>query len=356
VQAAPLPATPLAGEREAALNPRRPLPLPLFVLLSAVLVLAVMALRAAVTYPTGVFDLYPLYYGAKAWLHSGNAYDILPVAPPEHAPFGLYQTGNIYPLPAVLLTLPLSFLSPQLAGTLWIGLLTAGLLIGLRLNRFPLYFLAYLPLVEGLRIEQVTAALLVLQLLALWAWREERWWLLATCLALIVAKPNQGLIFALALTILSRNWRRQAIVVAIIWGGSLLLDPNWFVEWLPALENHRLVQHQSIPWLLALFAIPLLLVRDYIGGAIMLQFLILPYPGIYASSAVPLSMLATRQSIWLIAAAIWWPIAAIFIGQLWATALTLLLPMVALSLWVRREDLLPRILTARRRLFPLRAT
>src|SRR3712207_3905293 len=61
---------------------------PRFLLGVACCVALAMVWRAMQSYPTGVFDLYPLYYGAKAWFHSGNAYDIVPVAPPEHAPFG----------------------------------------------------------------------------------------------------------------------------------------------------------------------------------------------------------------------------------------------------------------------------
>jgi hypothetical protein len=45
-----------------------------FVAGGLLVVIAVVFWRATVSYPTGVFDFYPLYYGAKAWLHGGNAY------------------------------------------------------------------------------------------------------------------------------------------------------------------------------------------------------------------------------------------------------------------------------------------
>lgn len=295
-------------------------------------VLAVMAWRMTRAYPTGVFDFYPLYYGAQAWLHTGNAYALDTVVPASHHAYQLYQIGNIYPLPAVLLALPLSFLPPQAAGTVLLGLVTAGLLFALRLHRWPLWFLLYLPVIEGVRIEQYTIVVLILQMIAVWALREQRYWLLAVCCALIVTKPNQGFIFVLVLVLLARNWRQQAIVGAAVWGGSLLLDPNWVVEWIPTLVNHHNVLHQPFLWPVALLALPLLLARDFVGAAVVLQFLILPYPGIYAASAVPLSVLDDPRSKWLLVFSIAWIFPAALIGQEWATGLLLVLPMVALSL------------------------
>ena len=46
---------------------------PRFLAGAALCALTVMLWRATQSYPTGVFDFYPLYYGAKAWLHTGNA-------------------------------------------------------------------------------------------------------------------------------------------------------------------------------------------------------------------------------------------------------------------------------------------
>lgn len=86
--------------------------------------------RTTRSYPTGVFDFYPLYYGAKAWLASGDAYTLSSVVPPSHYGYQLYQIGNIYPLPAIFLALPFTFLPPTMAGIAWIGLVLSGLMVG----------------------------------------------------------------------------------------------------------------------------------------------------------------------------------------------------------------------------------
>jgi hypothetical protein len=296
------------------------------------------------TYPTGVFDLYPLYYGARAWLHGGDAYALAAVAPVADHTYTLYRIGNIYPLPAVLAVLPLSFLPPKVAAMVWIGGLTLALLLALRLLGGGYWLLAYWPLVDGLRLEQYTIFVLVWQLLALWAYRQRRPWLLAVCCAVILTKPNQGLVFALALALLARNWRQQLIVNAALWGGSLLLDPRWFFEWLPTLYRHHELTRQPVYWALALFAIPLLLLRDYIGGAVVLQFLLLPFPlpSAYAASTVPLGVLDDHRGVWLVPLGAAWLFLDLVVGPAWATALALILPMVVLSVLRRREQLLGR--------------
>lgn len=301
-------------------------------------VLAAMAWRAWQRYPTGVFDFYPLYYGGVAWLHTGNAYDLSAVIPPGARDFQLYQIGNVYPFPAVLATLPFSLLPAQLAGTLWVGLLTAGLLVTLRLNGWPAWYLLYLPLLEGLRIEQYTVFVLVCQLLAVWAYRQRRPWLLAVCCALILTKPNQGFIFVLALALLARNWRQLLVACGALWGGALLLYPRWVADWVPMLANSHNTMHQPFYWQIALLALPLLALGDVIGGALVLQFLLLPFPGSYAASALPMIAIEDRRSLWLMPLSFCWPLAALTTGQAWATALTLVLPVVALAVWRRRGE------------------
>ncbi|HEX2186381.1 MAG TPA: glycosyltransferase 87 family protein, partial [Chloroflexota bacterium] len=324
-----------AGGSAAGTAPREPFFSGRFVAGALLVVLAAVVWRATRSYPTGVFDFYPLYYGAKAWLHGGNAYVLDAVVPLADKEKQLFQIGNVYPLPAVFLALPLSFLPPHLAGTVVVGLLTAGLVLALRLHRWPWWPLLYLPVLEGLRIEQYTMVILVLQLVALWALRERRTWLLALCCAVILSKPNQGLMFVLALLLLARDRRQVAkvgAVCALVWGGAFLLDPTWVAEWIPTLHNSHETLHQPFYWQLGLLAIPLLLARDLVGGALVLQFVMLPFPGSYAASALPLAVLPDRRGIWLAPLSFLWPFAAVLLGAAWATGLTLVLPVVALAL------------------------
>ncbi len=188
-----------------------------------------------------------------------------------------------------------------------------------------------------MRIEQHTAVILVLQILALWAYRTARPWTLALCCALILTKPNQGLFFVIALFLLSRYWRQFLTIGALIWGGSLLLDPNWIGEWVPTLLNHHSILHQPFFWPLALLAIPLFLVGNPIGGATVLQFLMLPYPGVYAASALPLSVLDDPRGRWLMPLSFLWIIPATIIGQAWSIAIFLIVPMIVLSAYRGRS-------------------
>jgi hypothetical protein len=304
-----------------------------FLLFVVCCVVAVMGWRLTATYPTDVFDFYPVYFGGQAWLQVGNAYATQQIAPAYHQPWDLYRTGNMYPLPAILLGLPLSLLSPTLAATLWVGLLTAGVLLALRVSGLPLWWGFALPIVDGIRIEQYTVLIVIAQILALWAHRERRPWALAICCALILTKPNQGLFFVLVLVLLARNWRQQIAVNALVWGGSLLLDPHWVGEWLPTLDRYRQITHQPILWGFALFAIPLLLMRQWLAAATIAQFLILPFPtaSTYAAGAVPLTLLDDPRSKWLTLLSYVWVVPALFFGPAWATALTILLPMVLLA-------------------------
>lgn len=103
------------------------------VVLAVVAVAAAAALRADQHYRTRLFDLYPLYYGGLAWLETGNAYLLDTVVPAADRGHQLFEIGNVYPLPAVLVTLPLTLLQPQVAGIIWVAFLVAGLIAALRL-------------------------------------------------------------------------------------------------------------------------------------------------------------------------------------------------------------------------------
>jgi hypothetical protein len=299
--------------------------------LIGLIVAGVVLWRSFQHYPTGVFDFYPLYWGGKAWLATGNAYNLAAVVPASHHGYQLFIIGNIYPLPAVLLTLPLTVLPPQAASLVWIGLLAAGVMLTLRLLDGPWWFVATLPIIEGVRIEQYTPAILAAQLLALWALRSRRYWLLGGCVAVMLTKPNQGLLFALMLVLVSRAWLPVVTSCAVLWGGSLLLDPHWVVEWLPTLVHHHDVLHQTLLWPLALLALPLLLWRDWISAAVLGQFALLPWSGIYAASALPIGIFDAPLARWWWPASWLWIVAAPLVGQPWGVALTMAVPVVIIS-------------------------
>lgn len=306
------------------------------VVLAIVAVAAAAALRASQQYPTRLFDLYPLYYGGLAWVETGNAYLLDTVVPATDRGFQLFEIGNLYPLPAVFITLPLTLLHPQSAGTIWVAFLVAGLIAALRLYGGSYWFLLYVPLIEAVRIEQYTAFIVIAQIVALWALRERRVWILAVCCALILTKPNHGLAFVIAVALLSGSWRRIGVVASLPWLASLALDPSWPAHWVAAVAGHQVAPHQRILWPIALLGSPLLLVGDVIGAAVVLQFFALPFPGVYAASSLLLPLLRTARLRWLVATSFLWPFPAVVVGTAWATALTLVLPMVIASLHLHR--------------------
>jgi hypothetical protein len=148
-------------------------------------------------------------------------------------------------------------------------------------------------------------------------------------------------------TIAVYNWRRQALALASVWGGALLLDPGWVAAWLPALHRYMDSAIRPVYWPLALCALPLLLRKDLVGGAVVLQVALLPWSfAAYALAAVPLGALGDPRARWLLPASFLWPLVALLglrepegsaVAQAWATALVLLLPLVALAALRWRE-------------------
>lgn len=307
----------------------------------SLLVLAAVALRAVQDYPAGLFDLYPLYYGGRAWLETGSAYALAAVVPASDHASQLFRIGNLYPLPAVLAVLPLTLLPPHVAGVVWIALISAGLIAALRLYGGSYWYLLYVPLIEAVRIEQYTGLVVIAQIVALWALRERRLWVLAACCALILTKPNHGLLFVIAMVLLSGSWPRVAAGAAVPWVASVALDRAWVGQWIAVLQRYQATFGAAILWPVGLLGLPLLLARDLIGAAVVLQFLLLPFPGSYAASSLPLPLLGSRYLPWLVAASYLWPFVALAYGTPWATALVLVLPMVAASAYEHRAALRP---------------
>lgn len=301
-----------------------------FLVVAAVCTSAVIIWRWSQTYALPLVDLSPLYYGAQAWLRTGNAYDLRAVIPPEYATDSMFTIGNGYPLPAVLLLLPLSFLPAQLAATVWLALITFSLLLGLHLNRAPWWFLLYVPLFEAFWLQQYMLLMVVVQLFALWAYRERRHWVLACCCTLLLTKPTGG-ILAVTLALLARNWRQQLLVITLVWGGTTLLDPNWPLEWLQALQVYQVVARKEWLWPLLILVLPLLWWRDYINAAVLAQVSLVPLAAVYDASSLPLGLMHDRRS-WVLSLCsfAYGPIATMA-GRPIGIGVALVIPMVALS-------------------------
>jgi hypothetical protein len=314
---------------------------PLFLLFVACSVIAVAGWRFLQQYPLPFHDFYPLYYGGKAWLATGNAYDLAPIVPAQDQLFEVYQVGNGYPLPAMLLVLPLTFLPPQVAVTIWISLLVGGMLLALRLSDAPFWLLFYLPVIEGLRIEQYSMFILVVQIVALWAGRERKYWLLAWCCAIILTKPSHGGLFVLLLLFVNRRWREPIIAISVVWGASLLLDPNWIAEWLLNVRTYVAIGPQTYLWPLLVLVLPLLFWRDLLTATMLTQLCIIPQPDLYSASMLFLPFIHERRSYWLVLAGLGWPVIAFLYSKGLATSIAFVLPALIFS-YLRSRSFVPQ--------------
>lgn len=329
-----------------------------------VLVSAAALWRVSKPYP--IYDTYPLYFGARAWLQTGSAYDLDAVVDPlalysvpnaagqRSTPYEqMHRYGNAYPFPAVAWLAPLSLLPVRLFSIIWFTSLVAGLLLTLRWVGAPLWFGAYWAVLQGLRLEQFAIVVLLAQIIAVYTYRErhdERWspFIVALCCAIMLLKPTQGAVLALAMLIALRtwqHWRATLLAFSIVWGLPTLLDPNWAWEWLNASQMYRGASMQYIPWLLLLALLPLIWTRDWVRGAVFAQVAISPYTWFYTAMSFPVGLLHDRRLPVLLIAS--WPtlyIAALLIdplskaqAEIAAITLTMLLPALALSLLRQRE-------------------
>jgi glycosyl transferase family 87 len=309
-----------------------------YLLLTAFATLGAMVWRATCSYPTTMLDLFPLYYGGRAWLETGSAYRLDTVLPAmERLPTNyqlLIDVGNVYPLPAVLLLLPLALLPPTVAATIWVGGLVAGLLLALRAGGGWWYALSF-PVLIALHHEQYTVLIVIGQIVALWAFRNRHPWLLAWCLALVLTKPQVSMLFVLAMIVLARVWRPVLLTVAAVWGGSFILDPGWPFAWLEMLRHHHVVTGQPVMWELAIGALPLLLMRDRISASLIAQYALMPFPAptVYPLMTAPLGVLHLRWAWLLVPCSYLFLVGYAYLGQSWSVVLANILPVIMLARW-----------------------
>ena len=92
-------------------------------------------------------------------------------------------------------------------------------------------------------------------------------------------------------------------------------------------------------WALTLFAIPLVLIKDYLSATVVVQCTIAPYPGVYAASSFYLRVFTDRHNKWLSLLSFCWLVVALETNLALGTTLTLILPMVILSIarWFERS-------------------
>lgn len=297
-------------------------------------------------------DFYPIYYAGVELRHGMNPYGSEAQAHLQRVwqvPFA--AAGNAYPLPAIIGFCPLVLLPLPLAVTLWTMAGSAGAFAAIRLRSdwrayAPLLFL-FMPLHRAIVMKQATLIWFAIVIVLLFAMRRRQAMLAGWAIAMLPAKPQVGLLFALAGVIWAWREQRWALPWAVnwtgvIWGLSFALHPDWVSGWIASVRRYdAIVQPASLaPWgLLA----PLLMWRlPWWSRLAALQVVVFPVSDVYG--ALPLLL------VWL---GIGGPLALIGAGLSWLWVLlrlpnsvevfwiVILAPLILAAVWqqfVQRKD------------------
>jgi hypothetical protein len=187
-------------------------------------------------------------------------------------------------LPALLLALPTAGLDTQPAACTFMVLSVVLFAVALRLNGLSWMWLIAAPTFQATRAVNPSLLLVALLLIGYWSAQHERWWLVATCVALTIgAKPQTTLLLAGALSTLAiqaGKWKPLLATCGMVGAITLVLDPLWLFHWLEVIQNYRQVTTSAAPypWLWWLLPLPawLLWQRHIWPGLALLQVLLFP--------------------------------------------------------------------------------
>ncbi len=209
-------------------------------------------------------DFFPLYYGALSLQngHSPYAADVT-WRMNELSP-ATKMMGFAYPMPALLGLWPLFYFSLPIATAIWTGAGAAGSFAAARLkadNTLLFLPLAFWPFFQAVQSKQATLiwfGLCVLLLIAI----EKRWTIIiAYCIAVLPAKPQTGIVFALYGVWWAWHYNRCILKyllgwMLLIWGGSFLIVPDWPLQFFAIAKTYNQFNYTAtlLPWGLLLIA------------------------------------------------------------------------------------------------------
>jgi hypothetical protein len=289
-------------------------------------------------------DFFPLYLGAELVFQGQSPYGPAATAVLSeqwNAPDPFPAAGIAYPLPVLLLIMPISWLPYPVAALVWI-MLSAGLaLLATRLtDAHPLTLLCYWPFFWAIVLGQASLTWFGLCVLLVFAIQRQRTWLIGLCIALLPLKPQSGIIFALYGLWWAWQYDRRALGWAIGIGAglgisSLLVQPGWIMAWLEQVAVYRtyvrpvghylwlpilLAATWNLPWwaklsIVQIFAFPL----------VPQEYGLNPYTIV----ALGLVWVAIGGRIGLVGALLTWLWPLLFFGgyATWASTLVLLTPL-----------------------------
>jgi Glycosyltransferase family 87 len=209
-------------------------------------------------------DFYPLYFAAHHIWDGLSPYgaqatnDLVQV---WHTPFA--SAGIAYPLPLLELVIPFTVLPFAGAAALWTLLGTIGVLGSVRLtgqsrSAILLPFL-FIPVFRSISLGQATLVWFALDVLCVFAIRQRRSWLIGCACALLLLKPQNGGLFAVAGIVWGVFKDRRVLIwfglmLSCLSGFAWFLTPDWFPAWMEQVRIYNtIVQPQTIlPWGLVL--------------------------------------------------------------------------------------------------------
>jgi len=242
-------------------------------------------------------DFYPLWLGTQVLMAGDNPYSPA-TAELLRSTWLVKRTVQVadvigYPLPVLMLLTPLTVLTLDQAILVWFALLLIS--IGLFAAAFDkkvsvfLIPLLFLPTFHALLIKTSTILWMGLIGLLMVAIKNKMSSTIGLCIALLPGKPQVGLIFAMAAVIWSIKENNRTVLVSALfwtlalWGGSLLVQPAWPLEWWRALGAYR--EQVMLIWLLPQGIVLPLFSRSlsWFAVAAAIQVVAFPHNDIYSS-------------------------------------------------------------------------
>lgn len=243
-------------------------------------------------------DFYPLYFAAQRVLRGLSPYGAdatEALAQAWDAPFE--SAGIVYPLPLILLMVPFALLPFTIASVLWIGLgimlsLLIWVLIGVDKEKSFL-LIVFLPYFRAAVLGQATLIWFGLSLLLITAFQRERYMWVGILSVVIALKPQDGLVFGVVGLWLAARENPKVILIALItgvvlWGGSLLIQPQWLSAWLAQINLYRSIVNPPTLLPLSLVLVLACWQLPWWGKVAAAQVALFPISDLY--SALPLLM------------------------------------------------------------------
>ena len=211
-------------------------------------------------------DFYPLYFAGQRLGLGLSPYGddaTRQLAQGWHAPFA--TAGIAYPLPLLLLMVPLALVPLAYATGTWISAGVIGVLAALRLRQgWPALLciaLLFLPFYRGAVMGQATLIWFGLSALLVMAIQSERLGVVGVVCALLLLKPQNGLLFGLAGIAWACAGHRRALwwffgASLALWGGAFFAQPGWLNAWLAQVQTYQAIVRPPslLPWGLAAIA------------------------------------------------------------------------------------------------------